>query len=283
MSSPKVEESRIKFALRGCREKGFDVYEPQELVKKAVSEFGDNLAVSCSFGSCSVVVLHMALQVKPDIKVVFDNTGVEYPETYAYRDLLVKEWDLNFIETKPIKSFWQCVKEYGFPLIRQTGRSKHKKPQCCTYLKEKPFKDCCKLNEISATLTGLRVPESGVRMLAISQVGQFYLTKKHQIWKFHPIAFWNHKQVWEYFQDNDIPMNEVYTKYGLSRSGCMPCTGFLNWEKQLAKTNLKMYRYVQKLRGVSLIDDFLKLEDQIFNDCNTISTSKSQSFLEQWY
>jgi len=195
MISPKVEASRIRFALRRCKDKGFEVYEPEQLVKKAVDEFGDSLVVSCSFGSCSVVVLHMAIDVEPRIKVVFDDTGVEYPETYAYRDLLVKEWDLNYIETKPIKSFWKCVKEYGFPLIRQTGRSKFKKPQCCTYLKEKPFEKWCKANGIQATLTGLRASESGVRMLAISQVGQFYFAKRPKIWKFHPIVFWNHKQV----------------------------------------------------------------------------------------
>jgi len=266
MISPKVEASRIRFALRRCKAKGFDVYKPEELVKKALDEFGDNLAVSCSFGSCSVVVLHMARDANPHIKVVFDDTGVEYPETYAYRDLLVKEWDLNYVETKPIKSFWKCVKDYGFPLIRQTGRSKFKKPQCCTYLKEKPFEKWCKANCVHATLTGLRASESGVRMLAISQVGQFYFAKRPKIWKFHPIAFWNHKQVWEYFSKNEIPMNEVYTKYGLSRCGCMPCTGFLHWEKQLSRTNLKLYRYIQKLRNVPLLDDFIQFEDEIYEE-----------------
>jgi len=274
MISPKVEESRIVFARRKCPT---EIRDPKELIQYAIEKHGENIAVSCSFGSCSVVVLHMALQIKPDIKVVFDDTGVEYPETYAYRDLLTKEWSLNLFETKPIKTFWRCVKDYGFPLIRQTGKSKFKKPLCCIYLKEKPFKDWCKANQVRATLTGLRASESGVRMLAISQVGQFYLHKTSQIWKFHPIAFWNHKQVWEYFRDNDIPMNEVYTKYGLSRSGCMPCTGFLNWEKQLAKTNLRMYRYVQKLRGVSLLDDFLSIEDEVYHKCHV-----NQQLLEEW-
>lgn len=289
MISPKVESSRIKYALRGCRERDLKVYEPTELVKKAVDEFGDSLAVSCSFGSCSVVVLHMALEVKPDIKVVFNNTGVEYPETYAYRELLRKEWNLNLIETKPQKTFWQCVKEYGFPLIRKTGKSKHKKHRCCIYLKEKPFKNFCKSNSVSATLTGLRASESGVRMLAIGQVGQFYLHKTSQIWKAHPIAFWNYKQVWRYLEENNIPINEVYTKLGLPRNGCMPCTGFIDWEKQLAKANLKMYRWVQKLRKVrgkdgkfyklKLLDDFRSLEEEVYRKCGT----PTPQLLEDWF
>ena len=283
MISPKVEESRIQYALRGCRERDFEVFEPTELVKKAVGEFGDSLAVSCSFGSCSVVVLHMALQIKPDIKVVFNNTGVQYAETYAYRDLLVKEWNLNLIETKPTKSFWNCVKEYGFPLNRLRYKykaSKYHKPECCIYTKELPMGKACKKYGIKASLTGLRATESGVRMFTISQRGMYYHTKRWgDMWRLHPIAFWNHKQVWEYLGRFELPINEVYTKLGLPRSGCMPCTGFIGWEKQLAKTNVRMYRYVQKLRGVSLLDDFLSLEDEVYHKCGV----PSQQVLEEWF
>jgi len=284
MISPLVEASRIKYSLRGCKERSLEVYEPQDLVKKAVSEFGDSLAVSCSFGSCSIVVLHMALQVKPDIKVVFNNTGVEYPETYAYRTLLKEEWNLNLIETKPEKSFWECVEEYGFPLIRSTGnRKNHFKPRCCIFLKEKPMAKACKEFGIEASMTGLRCAESGVRMYTLAQRGQAYHTKKWgSLWRFHPIGFWSHKQVWDYLETHKIPINEIYSK-GKDRSGCMPCTGFLHWEKQLAKANLKMYRYVQKLRKVPLIDDFLKLEDQAYHDCDQVSPSKKQAFIEEWF
>jgi phosphoadenosine phosphosulfate reductase len=289
--SPKIEESRIRKALRDCKEHGFEVLEPLECVKKAVAQFGDSLVVSCSFGSCSVVVLHMALQLNPNIKVVFNNTGVEYPETYAYRDLLKKEWNLNLIETKPIKSFWQCVKQYGFPLYRgsykkgdsKLGKPSFGKPKCCVYLKELPFKKFAQEHTIKATITGLRAGESRARMFAFSQFGQNYSTKKfYNIMKINPIAFWTHGQVWQYLKDNNIPINEIYLK-GKDRSGCMPCTGFLHWEQQLAKTNVKMYHYVQKLRGVSLMDDFLNLEDENFNRCDQGTTRTRQRFLEEWF
>ena len=284
--SPKVEESRIQYALRGCRERGLEVFEPNELIKNVVAKFGDCLAVSCSFGACSVVVLHMALQIKPDIKVIFNNTGVEYPETYVYRDSLIKKWDLNLIETKPIKPFWQCVKEYGFPLIRtmysrKGSKRKYHKPECCVFLKDKPMGKACKDFGIKATITGLRASESRVRMFTISQRGMYYQTKKWaDLWRCHPVAFWNHKQVWGYLQKNGIPMNEVYTKLGLYRSGCMPCTGFINWEKQLARINPKMYHYIQKLRGVSLIDDFIELENEFADKCGFESR---QELLEEWF
>jgi len=284
MISPLVEESRIKKALRDCEERGFQVFEPKELIKKAIDEFGDSLAVACSFGACSVAVLHMARDLNPQIKVVFQNTGVQYPETYAYRDLLVKEWDLNFMESKPIKSFWQCLDEYGFPLESRSAKGSPGKPKCCVWLKEKPFREVKKEFGIEAILMGLRASESRARMFGIGQFGQYYLNKKFgKIWKFHPIAFWNRKQVFSYFSRVQIPLNPAYEKHGLERLGCMPCTNYKGWQKVMARANPKLYHYIQKLRGVSLIDDFLKLEEEAFNDCNQVSPIKKQNLLEQWF
>jgi len=226
----------------------------------------------------------MAQEFESKIKVVFQNTGVQYPETYAYRDLLVKKWDLNFIETKPIQSFWQCLDKYGFPLESRTAKGSPGKPKCCTYLKEKPFQDATKDFGIEAVLTGLRVAESRARMFAISQFGQYYLMKsREKVWKFHPIAFWSTKKVVSYLTRVQIPVNEAYTNHGLERTGCMPCTAYKGWEKVLVGSNPALYHYIQKLRGNSLIDDYLQLEDEAFNDCNQVSPSKKQVFLEQWF
>jgi len=209
----------------------------------------------------------MTLALKPDVKVVFNNTGVEYPETYAYRDLLKKEWNLNLIETKPVKSFWECLKEYGFPLVRsresqRKRKTKSAKPECCIYLKELPMKEAISKHSIEAILTGLRCSESRVRMFAIGQRGQFYLTTKWgYLWRYHPIALWTHQQVRDYLKEHEIPLNQIYLK-GKDRSGCMPCTGFLHWEEQLAKANPKMYRIVQRMRKVPLLDDYLQEEDE---------------------
>lgn len=64
MISEAVEQSRIRKAMRDCPT---PILEPTDCIKKAVREFGDSLAVACSFGSCATtkfmlvfgVVLHM--------------------------------------------------------------------------------------------------------------------------------------------------------------------------------------------------------------------------------
>jgi phosphoadenosine phosphosulfate reductase len=219
--------------------------------------------------------------VDPNIKVVFNNTGVEYPETYRYRDLLKEKWHLNLIETKPLKSFWQCIREYGFPLMRvsysQTEAKRRKeskqqfhKPQCRIYLKELPSQKTYGEHKIEANLTGMRCAESQVRMFTLAQRGQYYHTSKWgSLWRYHPIGFWSQKQVREYFAINNLPINEIYKK--VDRSGCMPCTGFLNWEKQLSKTNPKLLRLIQRKRGVNIIDNYLDYEESALVGCLPIT------------
>jgi len=291
--NPKIEESRIRFGLRGSKAKGLEIFEPFELVKEAFKEFGDQLAVSWSAGRCSTAVLHMALQINPKVKVVFGDTTVLYPEDYVFRDFICKEWDLSrYIETKPIKPFWKVWKEYGPPTIRRqyyhsylkykglwkrhTFQEKTGKPACCWFCKEKPFLLACKEHDIKASLVGLRCSESRARMYYAADYGQKHFTKRYKIWKLNPVLFWSHKELIEYHERNNIPQSDLYTKLGLERNGCQPCTGFLNWEKQLAKTNPKMYRYVQKLRGVSLLDDFIALENEAVDRCG-------QKLLEEWF
>lgn len=276
--NPKIAAARIRKAKRDCPT---PILEPMECVKKAVDEFGDALAVSCSFGACSVVVLHMTLALDPGVRVVFCNTGVQYPETYRYRDRLEKEWNLTLIETKPVHSFWYCIKRWGFPAFRS-----HKgpgKPHCCTYLKDYPMRTACHKHGIEACLTGMRAAESRARMFNFGDRGQYYYTKRYKIWKFNPLAFWTRKDVWDYIEANKLPVNELYLK-GHERSGCMPCTGFVGWQKLLAKEKPKLYRYIQKLRGVSLISDFLNLEDQLANSCAEVASAKRrQEILEEWF
>ena len=87
----------------------------ESLVKLWVKRFMDSSVVACSFGKDSTVVLYMALKINPNVKVLFCNTGIEYPSTLRLRDQLVKEWNLNYTEVKPKITFWECLERWGLP------------------------------------------------------------------------------------------------------------------------------------------------------------------------
>ena len=240
------------------------VFEAEELVKQAIERHGDNIGVACSFGKDSMVVLHMALKYNPNIKVFFANTGVEFPETILFKNKIVKEWNLNYFESKPIKTFWKCAKEYGLPSPR--GRGKNRQPKCCMYSKEKPLENLQKKEKINAIFTGLMAEESRQRKLTMMRYdhgkaprmkhegyffcGQRWHSLHDNMWKYHPLAYWTEKEIWKYIKENNIPVNEVYTKWnGLyKRCGCLPCTAYLDWEKKLPKSHPKLYLMLKKIQ-----------------------------------
>ena len=239
-------------------------FEAEDLIKQSIKRYGDDIAVACSFGKDSIIVLYMALKYKPDIKVIFNNTGIEFPETIKYKEEITKKWNLNLIETKPYKNmtFWKCVDKYGLPNTRSNKHKIHS-PKCCYYLKEKPAILKYKELGIRAVLTGLTKAESRNRALLITRMdngfdekegigfcGQRYFAKSWGIWKIHPLAYWKEEEVFKYIKDNNIPLNPVYTKWNkiYKRCGCLPCTAYLDWEKKLGKTHPKLYRKLKQIQ-----------------------------------
>lgn len=252
-----IEMARIKKALRDCPT---PVLSAAECIKKALDYWGPyHTYVSWSGGRCSTVVLYLALKVKPDIRVLFNDTGVEFPETYEFIDRLTDEWNLNLSVLKPTTTFWKCVKEYGFPMLRgqykDDSKSKDGRPMCCQLLKEDPLLKA----RIKCTITGIRIAESRMRMFAISQHGQFYKAKTLKRWQYHPIAFWSTLRLLQFVKKHEIPMNKVYD-LGHERCGCWPCTGYIGWREQLEPTHPKMYQFLMKQKGEPTLWEYMDRE-----------------------
>ncbi len=51
--------------------------------------------VAFSGGKDSLVTLHLALQVDPEVPVAFFDSGLEFPETYTHLEQLANDWRLN--------------------------------------------------------------------------------------------------------------------------------------------------------------------------------------------
>lgn len=202
----------------------------------------DRMAVAFSGGKDSEVVLYLVRQLAPKILVVFNNTGVEYPETVRFVKRLEQEWSLNLLITHPEKTFWQCVEQYGYPDKSKRGKGK----RCCYWLKEKPMRLTIRKQKLLGVFTGLTAVESHTRMFNARDKGTCYYDGKNKIQKVHPILWWTEEEVWAYICQNNLPYNRTYDR-GAKRIGCAPCTSFLDWESQLQKVNPKLYQLL-KLR-----------------------------------
>lgn len=186
--------------------------EANHIIDKAITRFDDDLALACSFGKDSMVVLDLALKQKPNILVAWNNTLIEYPETVKFAKKIVDDWGLNFIENRPFVTFWDIVDEFGFPTPNNR--------KCCDFLKLYPIRFLYNELEIKATMTGLRRDESRLRQ-NLPLEGEDSQLKG--IYRYNPIVNFTEMDIWDYHIEYNLPMNNVYMK-GLKRTGCLYCT-----------------------------------------------------------
>ena len=109
------DDIRNEEALRQMQARPLDMKEAisRNRIYEWVEAFGaSNIVVSFSGGKDSTVLLHLARKHFPDIKAVFSNTGLEYPEIQQF----VKSFDNVDIVT-PTMNFAEIITTYGYPLI----------------------------------------------------------------------------------------------------------------------------------------------------------------------
>jgi len=228
----------------------FKVNQAIEILRSAKKLFENNLAVAFSGGKDSLVSLHIAYKtIGPDIKVIYNNTTVEFPETIKYVLQLAKEWRLNLFIAKPKKSFFFMVKEKGW--------ASHEDRWCCKPYKDKPAHNFMVEKDILAEITGTVRTESIYRR----SLKPFKLPKRDPfIIRIHPIYDWNQWEVWRYIKEENLPYNPLYDR-GYRRIGCWCCP--LNGPshyKRLRKTHPKLYSFLCKFRPKH--PSILKLESE---------------------
>jgi len=197
-----------------------------ELVKRVLL-IHDKPVVACSFGKNSMAVLHMVRKFYPNVYVLFNNTLMEYPDTYKFKKIISEKWNLNLIETKPLRTFWWVVENYGFPLFSRKGHKDASK-NCCRYLKEYPIERILRKYEFDLYFTGLSRHESRLREFSAKKYGDYFYSKRLKHWKCHPIQDWTKEEVWEYHKIYNLPHNALYDKKSPNgfdlRTGCWCCT-----------------------------------------------------------
>jgi 3'-phosphoadenosine 5'-phosphosulfate sulfotransferase (PAPS reductase)/FAD synthetase len=238
-----------------------------------------NKPIICwSGGKDSTAVLHLCRLYKPDIPVIYSDSGVDFPETRQFIKHLANKWNLNIYIAKPKKgeSFWDCVKNYGWPIfsksisanVEKALRSRNIRDQmsplekilakndiristrCCYFVREKPSKAIEKALNADIKILGLTALESRARVRLWVDHGDYYYVKHYfgknvGIWKANPISIWTDKDVWKYHKINSIPHCKLYDM-GHKRNGCWPCAmGIRNGQlKRLRQSHPKLFKYL---------------------------------------
>ncbi|MFP5298061.1 MAG: phosphoadenosine phosphosulfate reductase family protein, partial [Actinomycetota bacterium] len=128
---------------------------PRVVLEWATSTI-DRLAVATSFQASGLVILHLLRELRPDLPVLFLNTGFHFPETLEFRDRIVDEWDLKLVElTGAHRTAAEQDRRYGPELFRRDP------DRCCFINKVEPLQNA--LEEFDGWISGLRRDQSPLR------------------------------------------------------------------------------------------------------------------------
>ncbi|MCW8946707.1 MAG: phosphoadenylyl-sulfate reductase [Sedimenticola thiotaurini] len=195
----------------------YDERSPEEIISLAL-ETVDNIAISFS-GAEDVVLVDMAVQINPNVKVFSLDTGRLHPETYRYLEEVRNHYGIKLDVVSPVGAdVEKLVREKGLYSFLNDG---HK--ECCTVRKVAPLRR--KLATLSGWITGQRKDQSiGTRTeVPVIQEDPSFSTEESKLLKFNPLANWTSAQVWEYIRTNEVPYNPLHAQ-GFTSIGCEPCT-----------------------------------------------------------
>ncbi len=191
----------------------------QELIDAALADIrlgtadGRSVCVTSSFQPECVVLTHLLVQDRPDIPVLFLDTGYHFPETYAYRDEIAARFHLNLVNLLPRQTVAQ--QESAFGILYQTAPDR-----CCALRKVEPL--FAGVGEYGVWFTALRREQSPTRAnLRIFE--EFRLPGGKVLAKVSPLAGWDSTHVRQYLRQNSIPVLPLYD-LGYTSVGCAPCT-----------------------------------------------------------
>lgn len=294
----------------------------KEKIREFVEELGgeDKVFVSFSGGKDSTVLLHLVRSIYPNVKAVFFNTGLEFPEIVKF----TKTID-NVDMLRPKKTPKQVWENYGIPAVskevssyidnvrnstdkmvekRLNYRNSYSISKKWIYMCDEeliPYKisnKCCQYfkkdlsnNYIKETgkypIVGTMADESILRLNSwIRHSCNMFDGKKIQS---RPLSIWKESDIWEYIKKYDIEICELYYK-GHDRTGCFLCpfgakiederTGTNRFER-LKETHPNQYKALDKL-GIKQV--LLDMSVPIRNDEDYMKAlAKRKLEIEQWY
>jgi len=183
---------------------------PQGIIELALRDaFPGRSAVVSSFGSESVVLLHLVAQVDPATPILFLNTGKLFGETLRYRDRLQDELGLMDIRSiGPDPGDRSRLDPAGTLWSRDTDA-------CCDFRKVVPIKRA--LEGFDAQITGRK------RFQTKDRVNMQLVEHFEGRFRFNPLAEWTLQDLENYATSHDLPRHPLVDD-GYPSIGCMPCT-----------------------------------------------------------
>jgi len=182
---------------------------PLTILESAIEALGDKLALVSSFGAESAVLLHMVSRLKPDMPILFLDTGMLFGQTLDYRKALAAKLGLTGVrDLRP--AFNDLAVADPQAKLWQTDTD-----ACCHVRKVLPLDKA--LAEFDGWITGRKRFHGGDRLsLPVVEHSDGQL-------KFNPLANWGKAELDAYMAEHELPAHPLVAQ-GFPSIGCWPCT-----------------------------------------------------------
>ena len=208
---PRLDPAEVRAAARRL-----DGEPAENVLAWALDTFGKRCAIVTSFQAEGMVLLDLARQIDPGVRVITIDTGRLPEKTYELIDTVRARLDLEIevIAPDPV-ALESMVTRHGPNLFR---RDPALRQLCCQVRKVEPLRRA--LDGLHAWASGLRRDGGPAR----GGVGKVEIDEAHGgIFKLNPLADWTRERVWAYAEANRLPIHPLYEQ-GYTSIGCAPCT-----------------------------------------------------------
>ncbi len=172
---------------------------PEALIQWAIKK-SENPIVTTNFRPYEVAILYACTQVKPDIKVIWCDTGYNTPQTYRHAEDLIRRLNLNVKLYVPLQTAAHRDVVMGIPNIDDP---KHK--LFTEQVKLEPFNRAMAEHQPDVWFTNLRHGQTAFRdsidVLSYSKDG---------ILKVSPFYHWSDLELDAYLKSHELPNEFKY-------------------------------------------------------------------------
>jgi len=278
-------------------------------IQQWYNHWNGQVYVAFSGGKDSTVLAHIVNEMYPDVPLVFNNTGLEFPEIKEF----VKTFGDKVIWLKPKLSYQKVVKRYGFALVSKetsqkiyelrhtksdklrniringypnTGHGKVAKKwlflkdapfeishKCCDALKKEPARRY-ERETGRVVITGEMSSESNLRATAKTTLHSCNAYDRKRP-KSTPLKRWTKADIDRYVREHDVPLSKIYDM-GYEQTGCAWCAFGLFHPSALKarKSKFKLMKYTHpKIYKYAL--DKLGLREPIEYICKELGIKPS--------
>ncbi len=193
----------------------FEREAPEGIVRWVLEQSGlERVAIASAFQAEGTCIIHMATQVRPDVPILFLQTGFHFAETLAFKERLVEQLGLNVIDLIGDHTVESQAEAYGPRLFERDPKL------CCELNKVIPFDRA--LRGYDAWMTSMRRDSAWTRKTT-PILSHTELEPGLTLVKVNPMANWTRQDAWSYLKEHDLPHNPLYD-LGYGSIGCAPCT-----------------------------------------------------------